>query len=274
MNLKTIIILIGFIFFSLGCNQISNTKTHEEDTNISFQNKGHELIYQMVRKVGSYSDLLKKNDVTYTYTYMTPDGKKNISMEKYLFNGELSYGFYYQHDKVLSDLTGPIEQGYDGKEFWLKHTGHVINDHTLLEITAFNRATNFYWFTMMQKLLDSGLNYEYLGEDNFNGNDYYVVKVSFKKIDDKPTDIYQLYINKNTSLIDQFLFTIVDKGVIDAPFLMEMQYKKIDGMLIPFNRRYKKSNWNAEVTDDPWIIARWSEIRFDNGLKIDDFRKN
>ena len=63
---------------------ILNSNTKE------FQNKAHELVYNMVQKAGTYQDLINKKDVVYTYTYTTPDGKTDISTEKYVFNGELS----------------------------------------------------------------------------------------------------------------------------------------------------------------------------------------
>jgi len=87
----------------------------------NFQNKGHELVYNMVQKVGDYHKLSEKKDVVYTYTYQTPDGKTDISTEKYIFDGEISYGRYDKHQRVFADLEGTIEQCYDGKEFWLKH---------------------------------------------------------------------------------------------------------------------------------------------------------
>ena len=128
-----------------------------QENNIELKNKGYDLVYEMVEKVGTYSDLNSKNNVTYTYTYQTPDGKSDISTEKYIFNGELSYGMYTVHERTLANLEGRIEQGYDGNEFWLKQRGEVILASTSLKKIAFNRPTNFYWFTMMQKLLDPGL---------------------------------------------------------------------------------------------------------------------
>ena len=99
-----------------------------KETKPSFKNKAHELVYQMTQKVGDYSKLASKKDVVYNYTYILPDGKTNISVEKYLFNGELSYGSYQKHERTLPNLEGAIEQGYNGSEFWLKHNGELIND--------------------------------------------------------------------------------------------------------------------------------------------------
>lgn len=244
-----------------------------EETTQTFQNKGHELVYKMVQKVGNYDALAKKKDVVYTYTYQTPDGKADVSTEKYLFDGELSYGAYNKHERTFDDLKGTIEQGYNGSEYWLKHNGELLKDTTRLKRVAFNRPTNFYWFTMFQKLLDPGLNYEYLGEKTVDDKAYDVVKITFTSENDKPTDIYQLYINKDTSMVDQFLFTVADFGAMEIPNLMQLQYEEIDGMLIPTKRLYKKSTWDAEVSEEPWIKVTWTDIKFNNGLSTDDFEK-
>ena len=238
-----------------------------------FQNKGHELVYNMVQTVGDYSKLSKKKDVVYTYTYETPDGKTDISTEKYIFDGELSFGAYSTHQRTLANLTGLIEQGYDGKTYWLKHEGNSIEDEASLKKVAFNRPTNFYWFAMFQKLLDPGVNYEFVEEKTIQDIAYNVVKVSFESDDDKPKDIYQLYINKETNLVDQFLFTVADFGRMDTPSLMKVQYEKIDDLLIPTKRQYKRSNWSAEESELPWVNVSWTNIKFNNNLSKSDFEK-
>jgi len=256
----------------MSCKESSEKETQQNET-ITFQNKGHELVYKMVKKVGSYGDLLEKKDVTYTYTYLTPDGKADKMTEKYIFDGQLSYASYTQHERTFPELEGNIEQGFDGNEFWLKHKGEILNDTNRLKRVTFNRATNFYWFTMFQKLLDPGLNYEYIGEQNIEGKEYEIVKITFKSNNSKPTDIYQLYINKETSLVDQFLFTVADFGKMEVPNLMQLKYEGIDGMLIPTIRQYKKSTWDAEVSEEPWIYVTWTDITFNNGLIKETFQK-
>jgi hypothetical protein len=276
MNLKTLTIALSFASLIISCKKateetIKDTESESESTN--FQNKGQKLVYDMVKKVGTYQMLQSKKDVVYTYTYTTPDGKSDISTEKYFFDGELSYGEYQQHQRTLPELEGKMEQGYDGQEYWLKIDGKVITDSLALKQIEFSRPTNFYWFAMFQKLLDPGLKYDYLGEKDIENKKYDVVKVSFEPKNDKPTDVYQLYINKESGLVDQFLFTVADKGVVDTPLLMQVEYEKVDGFLIPSKRKYKKSSWEAEVTDTPWIQVTWANIHFTNGLKKGDFTK-
>jgi len=266
-----ITILITIIFLCLSCKN-ENQGKNDNTATPKFQNKGHELVYDMVQKVGDYGSLVEKNNVSYTYTYKTPDGKTDISKEKYIFDGEYSYGEYKKHEKTFPQLEGVIEQGYDGKEFWLKHNGKILLDEKMLKRVAFNRPTNFYWFTMMQKLLDPGLNYEYLGEKSINNKNYDVVKVTFNSEDGKPKDIYQLYINKKTSLVDHFLFTVADFGAME-PKLMQVEYKEVEGILIPNKRQYKNSTWTADVTDKPWVKATWSDIKFNTKITKEDFKK-
>ncbi|WP_405292264.1 hypothetical protein [Algibacter sp. Ld11] len=276
--IKKINLLLSAIFILALSACKNDSKQSKKDTPINslvehkldFQNKAHDLVYQMTQKVGDYSKLASKKDVVYTYTYETPDGKTDVITEKYIFNGELSYGAYKKHERTLANLDGLIEQGYDGDEFWIKHNGLPLNDPAALKKVAFNRPTNFYWFAMMQKLLDPGLQYEYLKEETINDTTYDVVKVSFNT--NKPSDIYQLYINRETKLVDQFLFTVMDFGRTE-PMLMIMEYEQVEGLLIPTKRKYKKSNWDAEVTQEPWILVNWTDITFNNGLTKALFKK-
>jgi peroxiredoxin len=269
-----ITILTSIIVSCVLLSCISESKTSsKKEPKLTFQNNGHELVYNMTQKVGDYSSLLKKKNVSYTYTYQTPDSKADVSNEKYIFNGELSYGSYTQHERTLPQLKGLMEQGFDGKEFWLKQNGEILTDSIALKRVAFNRPTNFYWFTMMQKLLDSGLNYEHLREEKIDNKTYDIVKITFQSKDDKPTDIYHLYINKKTVLVDQFLFTVADFGKMETPFLMTLEYEKIDGLLLPTKRRYKQSTWNADIDSMDWINVTWTNIKFNNKLSKEDFKK-
>ena len=125
----------------------------------------------------------------------------------------------------------------------------------------------------MQKLLDPGLTYEHIGSTNIEGKGYDIVKVTFESTDGKPKDIYQLYINQKTQLVDQFLFTVADFGVMDTPNLMQLKYETIDGLMIPTKRKYKKSTWNADVSEKPWIKVNWSDIKFNTDVTKNDFKK-
>ena len=252
------------------CSKGGN-QDQEEKSNTKFKNEAHRMIYDMVQKVGNYDPLKDKVGVSYTYTDTSSSGKQDVSQEKYLFDGELSYGLLENHEKSFPNLQGPIEEGYDGENYWLKAGDSSITDPSVLDDVKFSRHTEFYWFAMFPKLLDPGLNYEYMGEWKSDTSSYDAVKVSFESPDDLPKDIYQVYINRNTGLVDHFLFTVVDKGKVDIPILARVAYENVEGILLPAYRKYRKSNWNAEVSEGPWTSVTWTDIRFDPTLSKEDF---
>jgi hypothetical protein len=268
--------LVSIIFFSALFTACGNKETKNEETSKTavenpegktpeFQNKGHKLIYKMTQETGSYQDLLNLKDVTFKYTYRTPDKKEDISIESYIFDGELSHGAYLKHERTLPDLKGKMQQAYNGTDFWLKLDGKEVTDSSAIESATFTRKTNFYWFAMMQKLLDPGINYEYLGQNNIEGKLYDIVKVTFNTSEDVASDTYQLYINPDTHLVKQFLFTVIAKNVTD-PILMRVKYENVQGILLPTYRKYTKSDWKANVLKDVWVEEISEDIKFNQDL--------
>ena len=272
MKILKVLILCGLVWSCQTKNKSSEkiTPLHKTITP-TFQNKGHELVYNMAQKAGTYQQLLDLKDVVYNYTYITPDHKKDSVTEKYIFDGEFSYGKYHQHQRTLPNIKGVFEQGYDGEHFWIKSNGTYLNDEAARQKVTFNRITNFYWFAMFQKLLDPGIHYEYLKDEVIDDQNYHIVKISFNTNDDKPSDIYQIYINEKTKLIDQFLFTVAAYGVIDTPLLMKVEYEEINGLFIPTKRKYTKATWDGKNITENWIYVNWSNIKFNNGLTKDIF---
>jgi len=268
-TVKILNLTLLLTLFSLISCQNDSGNTAQAPT--EFKNKGHELVYKSTQKAGNFEKLSALKDVIYTYTYTTSDNKQDITTEKYIFDGEMSYAMYKKHERTLPDLEGAVEQGFDGTTFWLKNNGKYIDDEAAMKRVAFNRKTNFYWFAMLQKLLDPGLNYKHIKEQTVKGKTYDVVDVSFNS--DKPTDIYRVYINQKTDLIDQFIFTVADFNIMDEPFLMEVQYEETDGILIPTKRRYTKADWDGNVVDqDKWTSVQWTDIQFNNGLAEELFK--
>ena len=266
--------LIPILIFSMLLTACGNKKAKTKETIKTvevqapeFQNKGHELVYKMTQETGSYQDLLNLKDIVFNYTYRTPDQKEDISIESYIFNGELSHGAYLKHERTLPNLKGKMQQGYNGKDFWVKIDGQEITDSSAIESVTFTRKTNFYWFAMMQKLLDPGINYEYLGQDTLKGKLYDIVKITFNTANDVASDTYQLYINPETHLVDQFLFTVVSKNVTD-PILMRVKYENVEGILLTTYRKYTKSDWEANVLKDAWIEEITKDIKFNQNLDL------
>lgn len=230
--------------------------------------RGQQLVAAMVAKVGTMEQLKALKDVEYTYTYRGPDGKEDVSQERYVFDGELSWARYDKHEKiVMPNKSGTVVQGYNGNKTWVTHNGTPVADSQTVKTADFLRKTNYYWFTMMPKLLDPGVKHVHEGESTLNGKVYDRVKVTFEQGVGDVQDIYVLFINRETGLVDQFLFTVMDFGMRD-PLLMEVQYVDVQGLKLPAKRRYAPAaSWDGGVKGTPqWTDEIMTQIRFSTGL--------
>ncbi|MGF1512034.1 MAG: DUF6503 family protein [Myxococcota bacterium] len=235
--------------------------------------KATALINEVQAKVGTMADLHALKDVEYSYTYRRgSDLKIDLSIERYVFDGELSYGRYVVHEVfVAPGQEGEVVQAYDGSQVQATIDGAPIEDPKQIGLAQFMRPTNFYWFAMMQKLNDPGVVHEYLGTRTVDGIDYEVVDMTFESSGEKKTDRYVLYINPKTSLVDQFLFTIVDFGVTE-PFLMKVEHERFGKVMLPVQRRYAEANWEGTIKDDvAWNEEIMTAINFNNGFTRADF---
>lgn len=232
------------------------------------------LLDRFAAEAGTYADLQAKGDVEYRYTYRdNVSGKSDVSIERYLFDGELSWARFITHDKfVFPGVAGEPVQGFDGTNAWVTLGGKAVEAKEAVGLAYFLRKTNFYWFAMMQKLQDPGTLHHYEGKREHGGISYDLVKVTFDVPEGTKSDTYILYINPKTHLIDRFLFTVADFGVTEKPLLMEVQYAKFGKVMLPVTRRYTPSTWNGEVPADAvWTDELMQDIEFGNGFKPADF---
>ena len=231
--------IFGFVmFFALNTSLVFSAQDKDPK----------ELIQKVTDTDGSYEKLKSLKDVEYKYTYKSDTSDKaDISIEKYIFDGELSWAEYKSREyRLMPDKPGKLIQGYNGQESWATIDGKLVDDPKILKSADFLRKTNFYWFAMMQKLQDPGSILTYVGKKNHNDITYELVKLTFEAGVGDVSDIYLLYINPETNLVDQFLFTVLDFGVTE-PLLMEVKHEKIDELMLPTYRRYTQSKLEAKV---------------------------
>jgi hypothetical protein len=232
-----------------------------------------DLVTKVVEAAGGVDALRAKNDVEYTYIYRNgASGKLDVSVERYVFDGERSWARYDVHENLPPEIEGTVVQGYDGRTTWQTADGAPATDTAQLRRADFLRKTNFYWFAMTFKLLDPGLRYSYEGQRKVGDTNYELVKITFGEGVGDVSDTYVLYIDTNTWRVDQFLFTVLDFGKTE-PLLMRVRYDRVDGVLLPTERHYTASDWAGSVPRD----AEWTDeisvgIRFNNGFSAELFQ--
>ncbi len=225
------------------------------------------LIEKVVIAMGTAQHLHELKDVEYVYIYRDgEDGKMDVSVERYMFDGEVSWGEYVLREKhVLPETKGRVAQGYNGSETWMTVDGASVTDAQGLKMADFLRKTNYYWFAMMFKLLDPGIHYSYEGTRLVEGTQYALVKMTFDQGVGDVSDTYLLYINPDTYLVDRFLFTVMDFGMTD-PLLMEVSYEEVDGLKLPTYRRFTPADWQGQVKGGAWTEEISINVRFNNGI--------
>ena len=268
------LISIGLLLLLSYCQtstrQENNTSDETtENTSIEESNEGTKLLMQMVETLGGMERYRQLKDVTFTYTYRdTTKGVQDVSTEKFLYNGELSWGEYSIHTKnVFPDKQGPVTQAWNGKQAWLMVEGNFIPAPPALKVAKFARNTAFFWFNMNYKLLDPGANHEILPDRTFEGRTYNIVKVTYGDQVGDAQDSFILYINPETKLVDQFLFTNMFFGATE-PRMMQIDYKEVNGLKWPTYRRYKPADWEGNIKPDThWAEQISTDIQFNTGIE-------
>lgn len=268
--------LLAFLLVAACAEKTKKTETTPEETIVQVPkapiydtNKPETILAAVAYAHGGWNDLWKKGDVEYTYDYRYPaNGKADISIERYIFNSEASYGKYTQHEiNVMPDKEGEVVQCFDGKETIVLANGEKVDNPEVLATSDFLRRANYYWFTMPYKLNDKGTVATYLGQEEFNGTTYDKVEVTYdpEVTGKEQNDIYILYVNPETRLIDRFYFSLPFLGVQEPVIIANYEYEDIDGQLISTKRSYFIPSEEG-YAEEPSLVQTMTNVKFGNGF--------
>lgn len=281
--------MLSLLLVFLSCNQKkevdTSTKTTSEEVSkkeepehkeITYDVKKPETIIKAIAEAsGGWNNLWNLKDVEYTYTYEQADGKKDVSLERYIFDGEYSWGKYTTHQvNVLPEGEQPIVQCFAGKKVSVSIDGKEVTDEKTLGTADFLRQVNYYWFMMNFKIGDPGTTYEHLGQETVDGKTYDKVTVSYdpQKTGKEANDAYILYVNTETKLIDQFYFSLPAWGINETILLMKVKYTEIDGIQVSTHRYAYIPNEKGEYPAEPSLSEISTNVKFNNGFKPEDFK--
>lgn len=273
--------LIGLASITLiGCSSSKSCSSNSKTCAVaSYDTSNPKSIAQnIVQASGGIEKLKSLKDVSYTYTYDDlAKGAKDISEEKYVFEGELSSGNYTTHDVHVSpDLTGNILQKYDGTNALALHNGKVLEDPKATGTAQFLRQVNYFWLTMFFKMDDPGTIHEYLGKETVGNISYDKLKVTYdsKSTGKEVNDGYILYVNPATKMVDQFLFSLPAMGVNDIVLLMKVDYEDFNGVKLPTTRKMHAPDGNGGHTPNAVLVQTSTNLKFNNSFKASEFAVN
>ncbi|MFS4467178.1 DUF6503 family protein [Maribacter sp. 2210JD10-5] len=218
---------------------------------------------------GGWNDLWSKNDVQYTYDYRYPDGKADVSVERYIFSNEASYGNYTQHDiNVMPGEKGEVTQYFDGETTKVMMDGKNVENPQVVAVSDFLRRANYFWFVMPYKLNDKGTIATYMGQEDYNNTTYDKVEITYDAAitGKEQNDAYILYVNPETKLVDRFYFSLPFLGVNAPVIIANYEYEEIEGQKIATKRTYFMPNEKGEYGEDPNIVQTLTNVKFNNGF--------
>lgn len=269
-KLKQLILLYFLSISAISCKENKTVKKKSKEETAK------DLVVKVVKQTGSYNDLKKLNNVEFEYTFLNPNNqKKDISTERYFFDGEVSVGNYTQGEIFVSLKKDEIITQYyntSTDKLWQKNNGVYISNEKILSNVKFLRKANFYWFTMMQKLLDDGLTYKKLPNRIVNNIDYKIVQIGFAKNVGEYQDIYVLYVNPKTFLVDQFLFT-VQGTKLPQPLLMKAKYNTINKISLMVDREIYAADWDGNIKGKAMFQQLSRNIKFNNSFTLSELNQ-
>lgn len=279
LNMKRTHLLIGTalgIISLMSSCQNKTTAGHNEHKVATYNvNDPKSIAENVVHASGGIEKLKSLKDVTYLYTYNDlAKGAKDISTERYVFEGELSYGKYSTHKVHVSpDLDGSITQVYDGKNAFVMHNNAKLETPEAVGTAMFLRQVNYFWLTMFFKMNDPGTIHEFMGKEKVGGITYDKLKVTYNAVSTgkEVNDGYILYVNPLTKLVDQFLFSLPAMGVNDIVLLMKVDYEEFKGVKLPTTRKMHAPDGKGGHTPNPVLIQTSTGLTFNNGFKTSDF---
>ncbi len=238
-------------------------------------NSPESMLNAVAAACGGMDQLKALNDISFDYHYLKPDGKKDISVEKYIFDNEVSWANYSVHEENVSpDLEGNIVQYFDGEKAFAYNNGEALSDPKVVGTSQFLRQANYMWFTMMFKLTDPGTIHKYMGQEDVDGTVYDLVNVSYDPAvtGKEQNDIFILYINPETHMVESFKFSLPAFG-IEAPILLaKLTYEEIEGLQIVTRREMMapSPDGNGMV---PMVEQLLKNIKFNNGFTAEVLSK-
>lgn len=258
------LVLVGFVF-----SVFSAFTTNESETDP----KSKSLLKALVAVNGGWQKLASKKDIEFTYVYHDFTKGKDVSKERYIFDGEVSWGEYEQHEvNILPKSKGLVRQfKKDGISKVTLEGKHVTTEEAIKSADFF-RSVNYFWLTMMYKLEDPGTIHKYLGQETIDGIKYDRVSLTYdsNRTGKKVNDEYILYFNPKTHLIDQFMFSLLAWGITKPVLRMELNYELVEGVHVATKRTVFAPKKTGEYFRLGEFISK--DIKFNNGFTVESLK--
>lgn len=177
-------------------------------------------------------------------------------------DGKIGASYPQAWDRFTGDyrVSGKNREGQDvlvimninTKQGRAWRNGEEVADPKDLVTFGYRRFINdTYWLLMGFKSFDPGVSREYAGEKtDACGHKYDVVRFSFDKVGLTPGDVYWMWVNRDTGLVDEWHMKLEGSKPEDEPSaVLFHDYRRFGGLLISTRREMKGRNTFIRLDD-------------------------
>ncbi len=217
------------------------------------------LLWAAIEAHGGLTNWFSKGPISFHFDYRPLDG----GMRRNSYQVVDQWSVRAVHE-VAANRT--VRYGWDGRQAWtFPDTANVgVNPR-------FWSTTPFYFIGLPFVLADEGVLLELLGQKEFDGVVYDLIKATYESgVGDAPDDFYVIYINPETKLMGGLRYIVSypgffpDGGHLPEKFMELKDFQTVDGITIPtgYNTHWFKEDQPAEhiTTIDVTEVAFLPEI--------------
>ncbi|HEY0155713.1 MAG TPA: hypothetical protein VGF28_00320 [Thermoanaerobaculia bacterium] len=177
-------------------------------------------------------------------------------------DGQILASWKQEWDRFTGDyaVSGKNRQGEDVRVVMNVNTkqgrgwknGQEAADPAELLKLGYGRFINdTYWLLMGFKSFDPGVTREYEGEKTGAcGQVHDIVKFSFKDVGLTPGDVYWMWVNRRTGLVDEWHMKLEGSAPADPPSVVVFQdYRRVGGLLLSVRREIRGRNQVIRLDD-------------------------
>lgn len=145
-----------------------------------------------------------------------------------------------------------VEMNINTKQGKAWKNGQEVADPKDLLTFGYRRFINdTFWLLMGYKAFDPGVHREYTGEQkDACGHTWDVVRFSFDQVGLTPGDVYWMWVNRDTGLVDQWHMKLEGSKPEDEPSIVDFRdYRRFGGLLISTKREIRGKGQMIRLDD-------------------------
>ncbi|MEM9142509.1 MAG: DUF6503 family protein [Bacteroidota bacterium] len=176
-------------------------------------------------------------------------------------NGKMVYQLTQLKDRRAYLKSKTYTVGYNGKVAWAIPDARGVSGKS----AAFYYNLDFYFIGLPFLLRDPGVNTEYDGRRTINGKEYESLRITFgSEVGLTPEDIYYLYIDPGTHLLEILTYSISyfdpEKAAVNSAKVY-FDYRNIQGLMMP--HKMENFEWkDFTMGKSKNHLRRFSNIHF------------